>query len=589
MGSAIDQSIYYPATADRISAVLRSGKMPETFTRRMRTLNILSGATLQKIDTPLIEPFHVMDVHHALDAGVNADMIVNQFSSNALTQAVYTGNIRPLWNEAQASPMLEKAFHQGWIQLFINKPFDPICVMLAMRSKLLLEAMDELGHSYELQRALGFGYIDFEGEEDWEGGDPNDCLPPGIDNPLEIPQPGDPGYIPPEPQPGDPDYIPPIPQPGDPGYIPPQPGDPDYIPPDSVPGDPDYIPPQPGDPDYIPPQPGDPDYIPPAPMPGDPGYTGPQPGDPDYIPPAPMPGDPDYIPPQPGDPGYSPPQPGDPGYFPPCPQPGDPDYGPPMPGEPGYSPSDSMAAQLLALIMTIPRFGFTPGHGLYDLNPAMIAWPGSLFGGDTGGKTTGTKNAGASGPNCCLHSDGLGGYVTLGYTSQEMAVDEEQELTVEGYIPGCAAQNYKWSITSGGGSLSADHGWSVTYTAPSSNEDCNASPIITLSCSGDTVDTLEIAIQAYAGHDKVAYETTECVYYNGWWRFNVNSYYCDGSPHMVDWKLFTFSLESACIAFNGGALTCHCNCTARGIHDCRGLECEDPSLLSQGCCPEALL
>ena len=643
MGSAIDQSIYYPATADRISAVLRSGKMPETFTRRMRTLNILSGATLQKIDTPLIEPFHVMDVHHALDAGVNADMIVNQFSSNALAQAVYTGNIRPLWNEAQASPMLEKAFHQGWIQLFINKPFDPICVMLAMRSKLLLEAMDELGHSYELQRALGFGYIDFEGEEDWEGGDPNDCLPPGIDNPLELPQPGDPGYVPPEPQPGDPDYIPPIPQPGDPGYIPPQPGDPDYIPPDyvpgdpdyvppqpgdpdyvppqpgdpdyippdSVPGDPDYVPPQPGDPDYVPPQPGDPDYVPPAPLPGDPDYTGPIPGDPDYVGPAPQPGDPDYtgpmpgdpgyvppaplpgepgyIPPAPGDPGYVPPQPGDPGYFPPCPQPGDPGYGPPMPGEDGYSLSDSMAARLLALIMTIPRFGYPPGQGPPYWDHGMIASPGAIFAGDTGGKSASKKHPSASGPNCCLHSDGLGGYVTLGYTSQEMAVDEEQELTVEGYIPGCAAQNYKWSIISGGGSLSADHGWSVTYTAPSSNEDCNASPVIALSCSGDTVDTLEIAIQAYTGHDYAAYEDTSCVFTGPYWRIFTDAYYCDGTAKVLGHLFGWYMSKELCEAANAGALQCPCDCTSRGIHDCRGPECGDPSLLSQGCCPEALL
>jgi len=514
--------------------------------------------------------------------------------------------------------------------------------MLAMRSKLLLEAMDELGHSYDLQRALGFGYIDFEGEEGWEGGDPNDCLPPGIDNPLELPQPGDPGYVPPEPQPGDPDYIPPIPQPGDPGYIPPQPGDPDYIPPSSMPGDPDYIPPMPGDPDYIPPVPGDPDYIPPdsvpgdpdyippapgdpdyippqpgdldyvppaplpgdpdytgpmpgdpdyvgpAPQPGDPGYTGPLPGDPGYVPPAPLPGEPGYIPPAPGDPGYVPPQPGDPGYFPPCPQPGDPDYGPPMPGEDGYSLSAEANAEYFALVQTLPRFGFAPGHGLYDHDPAMIAWPGSLFGGDTGGKTSGTKNSGASGPNCCLHSDGGGGTVLIGYTTQQMAANEEQALTVDGYIDGCAAQNYQWEITSGGGSLSADHGWGVTYTAPATNPNCEENPTISLSCGGEVVDTLSIAINAlnqYNAYRAVTESPIKMGYYCGYtWNFwhcngevrshsEADSYCCDPGntcPWTVgDWP-------GSCVAV--------CPSIGEVLEDTR-----TPEQIAGGCCPEALL
>ena len=608
MNGAVEKSIYYPSSPERVAAELRSGKMPGAFTRRMRTLNVLSGATLLKIDTSLIEPFHVMDIHHALDAGVNADTISDQFSSSALTQAVYTGNIRPLWNEAQGLPMLEKAFHQGWIQLFINKPFDPICVMLALRSKLLLEVCDELGHSYDLQRSLGYGFIDFSGEEDWEAGDPNDCLPPGIDNPIDIPQPGDPGYIAPEPQPGDPDYVPPGIQPGEPGYIPPGPGEPGYIaplpgepgyiPPGPGPGEPGYIAPLPGEPGYVAPLPGEPGYI--APLPGEPGYIppGPGPGEPGYIAPAPLPGEPGYIPPQPGDPGYIPPGPGEPGYFPPCPLPGEPGHGDPMPGEPGYSLSGEANALYAALVQTLPRFGFPPGQGYYEHDHGMIAWPGSVFAGDTGGKSASKKNPGAAGPNCCLHSDGLGGYVKIGYTTRQMSVDEEQVLTVDGYVEGCAAQNFVWAIASGGGELSADHGWSVTYTAPATNADCENNPTITLTCSGEVVDTLTIAVNG-AAENVTAYYSCEEYYLADtsvpcWYGAGATKVLCHMNFSCIGVALGAGGNNDPCCvdAYGHDApiswATSPAGCSSLG-YDVGITDGRDALLKSQGCCPEALL
>ncbi|MBN2568121.1 MAG: hypothetical protein JXB42_01690 [Deltaproteobacteria bacterium] len=107
--------------------------------------------------------------------------------------------------------------------------------------------------------------------------------------------------------------------------------------------------------------------------------------------------------------------------------------------------------------------------------------------------------------------------VSIGYTTQGMSADEEQELTVVGAVEGCV---YNWAIASGGGSLSAETGISVTYTAPHTNPNCEQNPTITLSCGGEVCDTLEIVINAYGVDADVAYWkvdsaiTEDCYYYD---------------------------------------------------------------------------
>ena len=82
--------------------------------------------------------------------------------------------------------------------------------------------------------------------------------------------------------------------------------------------------------------------------------------------------------------------------------------------------------------------------------------------------------------------------VTIGYTTQQMQVGENQTLTVENPNRGCL---YEWSIASGGGSLSQDYGLSTIYTAPGENAHCVNNPVIILKEAGkDICDSLALAV-----------------------------------------------------------------------------------------------
>ncbi|MDP8275801.1 MAG: hypothetical protein RAO92_05300 [Candidatus Euphemobacter frigidus] len=202
----------------------------------MRTINLLSATTLMKMEDSLLLPFDVMAMHHILDNLISQDAILDQMDSDELSYACTTGNIRPLWDIAPEFPLLQRGFTSGWINRFILEPFDPLCVMLAMRAKAMLDLVDEEGHSYNLIRKLGFGFIDFGEIPGEEPGDPGDYYPPEIDNPIDFPE----IPTPPGPEPGEPGYVPP--GPGEPGYVPPGPGEPGYVP--GV-GEPGYT--EPGD------------------------------------------------------------------------------------------------------------------------------------------------------------------------------------------------------------------------------------------------------------------------------------------------------------------------------------------------------
>jgi len=231
MRRGVNPRIYAPMTQNQVIGMLRADEMPSPFTRRMRVLNLLSASVLQKIEDHLFSPWDVMKIHHMLDEQISQDAIIDTIENDALGYALATGNLGPLWDVAPAEPKLLAAFHGGWIQRFFRTPFDPICVMLAMRTKLLLDIIDELGHSYNLIRKLGYGFIDFGEVPGEEPGDPGDYYDPVIDNPIDDPDgpvngsdsPGGDDYTPPGP--GDPGYTEPVPLPGDPGYVEPAAGE----------------------------------------------------------------------------------------------------------------------------------------------------------------------------------------------------------------------------------------------------------------------------------------------------------------------------------------------------------------------------
>lgn len=88
---------------------------------------------------------------------------------------------------------------------------------------------------------------------------------------------------------------------------------------------------------------------------------------------------------------------------------------------------------------------------------------------------------------------------SIGYTTLQMSVDEEQTLTVVAdatTLSGCSGE-YGWEISSGGGSLSTASGISTVYTAPSTNVNCNENPTIKLYACGREVDSIDIAVNGY--------------------------------------------------------------------------------------------
>ena len=84
----------------------------------------------------------------------------------------------------------------------------------------------------------------------------------------------------------------------------------------------------------------------------------------------------------------------------------------------------------------------------------------------------------------------------ISYTSQQMAVNEQQTLLATTSAPGCGIPVYDWAIVSGGGSLSLAQGASTVYTAPATNPECANNPTIELSCNGVVLDSLKIAVNA---------------------------------------------------------------------------------------------
>jgi len=398
MSHGVRPQIYETTPIGEVIQQLRREVMPVPFIRRMRVINVLSAVTLRKIEDKLLLPFDVMDIHHVLDKQVSQDAIIAILDNDSLAIAIDSGDLQPLWEESANLPLLRRGFEQGWIQRFFLLPFDPICIMLALRAKLLLDAVDELGHSYNLLRAIGCGWIDFGEIEGEDPGDPDSYIPPGIEQPIDYPE----------------------------GYSPPGPGDPGYVP-----------------------GPGDPGYIPPADLtPGDPGYTT-------------------------------------------------------TPESPGYAEPSGVTT------------GISSGLESPVAPSTLDLSPGSLLGG--AGTSVGAMGGGIV---CCVSADDPEVFVSIGYFTDEIDAGETLGLTVEHAQEACGGENYEWIEVNGVGSLSAESGLDVIYTAPESGINCPGNAEIWLVCGGETVDSLIIKINydyvISFDYDlsaaTIARETSEAVY-----------------------------------------------------------------------------
>lgn len=191
------------------------------------------------------------------------------------------------------------------------------------------------------------------------------------------------------------------------------------------------------------------------------------------------------------------------------------------------------------------------------------------------------------GNECCCAN------VSISYTTQQMAVDEVQTLTVTNERAGCT---YNWAIDSGGGSLSAATGLSVDYTAPSFNANCENNPVISLSAKGNVCDILAIAVSEEPSgnaYHKVDYCEISCT------GSDRDTVYCRGYHYdCVDVRGDSFT--TACYLGDRGSNLPHEDCATKcgeckvpgdtiGCVSGRVSDVRTETQIANGCCPAGLL
>jgi len=183
---------------------------------------------------------------------------------------------------------------------------------------------------------------------------------------------------------------------------------------------------------------------------------------------------------------------------------------------------------------------------------------------------------------------GEGGVVpSIGYTTLGMQINEVQTLSAD---PPLADGNLlTWKITAGTGSLSAEHGNSVQYTAPAANAYCLNNPTITLSCGGAVIDTLSLAVNAWSG-TQAAYgkkicavegNCTDLVHFDCGCIYG-KAYKCNG----------VIIAGNACVTATSGCTgpSCCCDgggeCTAWFSTECSGRETCAQAVINYPCVPD---
>ena len=198
----------------------------------------------------------------------------------------------------------------------------------------------------------------------------------------------------------------------------------------------------------------------------------------------------------------------------------------------------------------------------------------------------------------------------IAYTTLQMQVSTTQTLTVTGAVEG---ETYSWSTTSG--SVSPSEGTSVTFTAPATNPNCANNATVSITCGGNVVDTIQIAVNAVTTDN--AYFTYTLEDYEGcsvpphvlngsccelWWtppgatpvitncQYTRKIYKCDGSYSSTTPKVWTTTQASfykTCDdcknqkSFSGLSIN---DLIALGVKDNR-----TSGMKAAGCCPAALL
>jgi hypothetical protein len=191
-------------------------------------------------------------------------------------------------------------------------------------------------------------------------------------------------------------------------------------------------------------------------------------------------------------------------------------------------------------------------------------------------------------------------------TAPTMVAGASQTLTVQGWRAG---EVYSWSTTTG--SLDVATGNSVVYTAPSSNANCTSNPTITLSCGGNVVDTVQIAVNAVtSGESHYKYIETQvgiCSAVSGGYVIGVLGGYkcgtvavmnCNGTLSRGPFPYCSVSgVKPSCAEafldaerllfreFGTGSYTCWFAGTRLG----GSCDIRTPAQIAAGCCPADLL
>ncbi len=194
---------------------------------------------------------------------------------------------------------------------------------------------------------------------------------------------------------------------------------------------------------------------------------------------------------------------------------------------------------------------------------------------------------------------------TINFTTQSMQINETQDLSITD-SGSLEATCFTWSLSDGGGgSLSDLTGLTTTYTAPGSNAECADNATISLLCDGNTVDTLEIAVNEDSGAG-VAYltrvldscEVLCCSSGQPYisWTGTGTQYKCDGSILCTCSGDGTFAPSNdpdQC--FGKMVVNLSIGCAGQGCGDPQWGTVEaitdrrDAAQLTAGCCPGALL
>lgn len=456
-------------------------------------------------------------------------------------------------------PLTQAGITSCWLQRFFNDPFNPICVLLAMRTKLLLDVIDEMGHSYNLLRSIGYGWIDFGDIPGEIPGNPNDYVPPLPD--IQPP-------TPPGPTPGPPPPTPPGPTPGAPGTggAPAAPGT------GGAPGAPG------------------------APGTGGGGMSSPAGGG----------GNPGQ-----GALGYGP------GNFGPCA--GEEPYpfshfspiscckdmdDPSVNVHIGYETTAMNCGDIQNLTVEGADPGCTDDNYVWTLDKVQ----GSL---DTDIGLQVLYTAPVSSAACdspvtvslwcqdvvvdtliiAINPCPLSG--SIGFTLTQMSIDQEQTLNAVLTNPGCDPNSITWQITSGGGTLTPTTGLTTIYKAPHTNAECANNPTIMLSCGEEPLDYLEIAVNAVTTLVNAVIWCCNCD--SSW--CNTNNihhchwiYKCNGTGIGTD-VCSAHCTTMNCCANHPGQATCydswqHC---AQLSYNVGYTDNRSPTNKTAGCCPYQLL